>query len=120
MFSTKNGRSFNGDSWENFCQLCFKTKYVSEGYQAMPADVRGDLGIEGFTRTGKVFQCYCPDTNTSHIKLYEDQRDKITTDLNKLSKNKNVLPNYLGETIIKEWIFVTPEYSNKDLVILIM
>lgn len=116
MFNTKSGFSFDGDKWENFCQVCFKLKYESEGYQAMPADVKGDLGIEGFTRTGKVFQCYCPDTNSSHIKLYEDQRDKMTTDLGKLSKNKEVLPKYLGDVIIRDWIFVTPEYSNKDLI----
>ena len=116
MFTTKTGLSFDGDKWENFCQVCFRLKYDNDGYQAMPADVKGDLGIEGFTRTGKVFQCYCPDTNTSHIKLYEDQRDKMTTDLGKLHKNRNLLPKYLGNVIVKEWIFVTPEYSNKDLI----
>lgn len=116
MYSTKKGLSFDGDKWENFCQVCFRLKYENEGYQAMPADVKGDLGIEGFTRTGKVFQCYCPDSNTNNIKLYEDQRDKMSTDLGKLFKNRDVLPNYLGEVIIKQWIFVVPEYSNKDLI----
>jgi hypothetical protein len=27
----------------------------------MPAHTKGDLGIEGFIRTGVVFQCYCSD-----------------------------------------------------------
>lgn len=52
--------TYDGNSWEDFCQICLKLKFESEGYQELPA-WQGDMGIEGFTRTGKVFQCYCPD-----------------------------------------------------------
>lgn len=64
-------------------------KYEVEGYQEMSAHTDGDLGIEGFTRTGVVFQCYCPDEEYDSTKLYEHQRDKITKDLGKLKNIRN-------------------------------
>lgn len=116
MYKTVYG-TFTGNNWEEFCQQCFKKKYEHEGYQEMPATFKGDLGIEGFTtRTGKVFQCYCPDEEYIPTKLYEAQRDKITTDLKKLQTYQVELKPYLSGTKIKEWIFVTPGYSNKELV----
>ena len=73
MYNTKFG-PYDGNSWEDLMQLCFRLKYESEYYQSIPAS-SGDCGIEGFTKTGKVFQCYCPDNNMSSADLYEKQRD---------------------------------------------
>lgn len=114
MFKTTIG-DFDGNSWETFCQQCFRLKYETEGYQYMPA-INGDYGIEGFTRTGLVFQCYCPDNNTDSNTLYEAQRDKITADLKKLETYETHLKSYIRENLIKRWILVTPEYRKKDLV----
>ncbi|MCU6711479.1 hypothetical protein M6D81_22540 [Paenibacillus sp. J5C_2022] len=115
MIRTRYG-SYNGDTWEEACQLFLKRKYEIDGYQEMSAHTHGDLGVEGFTRSGIVFQCYCPDEEYESRKLYEAQRDKITTDLNKLSKNKKELLRYLGNTKIKKWIFLTPIVRNKELI----
>jgi hypothetical protein len=114
MYKTQHG-NFNGDTWEEFCQICFKRKYEAEGYQEMPA-WQGDLGIEGFTRTGVLFQCYCPDEEYAPDELYEKQRDKITTDLKKLITNEKDLISYLKTIKVKQWIFVTPGYKKKDIV----
>ncbi len=114
MYNTKHG-TFDGTTWEDFCQLCFKRKYEADGYQEMPA-WQGDLGIEGFTRTGILFQCYCPDEEYAADELYEKQRDKITTDLGKLVTNESKLKDYLKDTKVKQWIFVTPGYKKKDIV----
>ena len=114
MYKTEYG-DFDGNSWEDFCQMCFKHKYEKDGYQELPA-WQGDLGIEGYTREGKVFQCYCPDENYNFDILYEKQRDKITKDLKKIKKNQNELKKYLGSQKIVCWIFVTPEYKNKELI----
>lgn len=108
-------RTFDGNSWEEFCQVCLKLKFEQEGYQELPA-WQGDLGIEGFTRTGKVFQCYCPDEDYEPQTLYEKQRNKITTDLGKLEKNEAELKKYLNGILIQQWIFLTPMYKNKELV----
>lgn len=114
MYKTEYG-NFNGTTWEEFCQICFKKKYESDGYQEMPA-WQGDLGIEGFTRTGVLFQCYCPDEEYAPDDLYEKQRDKITKDLKKLVTNEPELKGYLKSIKVKQWIFVTPGYKKKDIV----
>lgn len=114
MYKTEHG-NFNGTTWEEFCQICFKRKYELEGYQEMPA-WQGDLGIEGFTRTGTLFQCYCPDEEYAPDDLYEKQRDKITIDLKKLISNEAELKHYLKNIKVKLWIFVTPGYKKKDIV----
>lgn len=114
MYKTEHG-NFNGTTWEEFCQICFKRKYESVGYQEMPA-WQGDLGIEGFTRNGILFQCYCPDEEYAPDDLYIKQRDKITTDLKKLISNENELKHYLKSIKIKQWIFVTPGFKKKDIV----
>lgn len=115
MYKTRHG-SFTGDTWEEFCQTCFKIKYESDGYQEMPV-WQGDLGIEGFTRNGILFQCYCPDEEYAADELYDKQRDKITRDLSKLIKNKKDLQKYLGGNKICKWIFVTPGYKKRDIVL---
>ncbi|MCY8918568.1 hypothetical protein MOE20_19495 [Bacillus atrophaeus] len=107
---------YNGDSWEEHCQTILKMKYESDGYQEMIAHTNGDLGIEGFTRTGIVFQCYCPDDEYDPTKLYEHQRDKVTKDLKKLATYKEKLLEFFQGIKIKKWIFLTPKVTNKQLV----
>lgn len=110
MFKTTVG-VFDGRSWENLCQLVFKRKYGADGYQQIPA-TPGDYGLEGFTSiSGFGFQCYCPEKHYSSRETYENHRDKITTDLSKLKTNSKDLSEILGTTKIKQWIFVTPEFT---------
>jgi len=115
MYKTIHG-VYNGNTWEDFCQQCLKRKHEADGYHEMPHTFKGDLGIEGYTRTGVLFQCYCPDMEYDPKKLYEEQRDKITKDLNKLIANQKELRPYFGDIKICRWIFITPGYSNKELV----
>lgn len=114
MIKAKFG-AYDGNTWEELCQVCLKLKFESEGYQELPA-WQGDMGIEGFTRTGKAFQCYCPDEDYEPRTLYEKQRDKITKDLNKLEVNIKELKDYLKDIRIVQWIFLTPLYRNKELI----
>jgi len=115
MLRTSFG-TYNGSSWEEHCQTFLKIKYEAQGYQEMTAHTNGDLGIEGFTRTGIVFQCYCPDEYYDSTKLYNHQRDKITTDLGKLKKYKKQLLKFFQGVKIKKWIFLTPMITNKELI----
>lgn len=112
MFNTDFG-PFDGDSWEQICQLAFKLKYCNQNYQSIPA-TPGDFGIEGFTRDGTVFQCYCPDFDLPAKDLYDKQRDKITTDIAKIKQYADDLQR-LGVTSIKKWILVTPRMGKNDL-----
>ena len=101
-----------GDAWEEYCQKILRLCY--DDYQEVPAQFGGDYGIEGFTRSGLVFQCYCPDEDPSGNDLYEKQRDKITKDINKLVKNATAISE-LGAGTIREWHFLTPRYNNHNL-----
>ncbi len=114
MIKTEFG-TFDGNKWESISQLCFKNNFREESYQEIKA-TPGDFGIEGFTRTGKAFQCYCPDEHYSTDKLYEKHRDKITKDLKKLKTYEKQLLKILGNTKIKKWYFVTPTYAKNEIV----
>ncbi len=114
MIRTEYG-AFDGNKWESVSQLCFKNNFREESYQEIKA-TPGDFGIEGFTRTGKVFQCYCPNEHYSAKELYENHRDKITADLKKLKTYEKQLQKVLGTTKIKKWYFVTPIYAKNEIV----
>lgn len=114
MIKTEYG-NFDGDRWEKISQICFKRRYENEAYFEIIASP-GDYGIEGFTRTGKAFQCYCPDEHYTQNVLYDKQRDKITTDLKKLKIHEKALTKKLGGTLISKWYFVSPSYSKNDIV----
>lgn len=105
----------DGNQWEEYCQKLFRIKYNENDYQEIPARFAGDLGLEGFTRTGEAFQCYCPNDNPPAKELYESQRKKITDDIKKLIKNEYELKKILGNTKIRRWYLVTPGYEDKAL-----
>lgn len=107
MTTTKYG-NFDGNEWERVCQVCFHLKYEKDSYQEVKASP-GDYGIEGFTRAGDVFQCYCPEKDYTQDELYEKVRDKITRDLEKLNTYQVQLKSKLNGTKIKRWVFVTPK-----------
>ncbi|MDR0226042.1 MAG: hypothetical protein LBI66_06450 [Burkholderiaceae bacterium] len=107
---------FDGNSWERLCQLVFKRKFTVDGYLHIPA-TPGDYGLEGFTKTtGCGYQCYCPEKAYSTRELYEKQRNKITSDLNKLQSNQADLLKILGSTKLRRWHLVTPTIAHNDLI----
>jgi hypothetical protein len=114
MINTEYGK-FDGDKWEKLCQICFKQNFRKEAYQEIKA-TPGDFGLEGFTRKGKAFQCYCPDEHYSANILYEKQRDKITKDLKKIKTYESQLRKFFGDTKINKWYFVTPICGKNDII----
>lgn len=103
----------DGNAWEEYCQKLLRIRH--QDYQKVPARFGGDLGVEGFTFSGLVFQCYCPDDNPFGKDLYEKQRAKITRDISKLIRHADKI-SALGAGVIKEWHFLTPDYDSRDLV----
>lgn len=106
--------NLDGDSWEQWCDGCYRDRYQSANFTKVPATYKGDAGIEGFTTSGVVYQCYCPEKDYSDNELYDNQRDKLTRDIVKLLKNGDKLKK-LGVHLIREWHFVTPEYRDKRI-----
>ena len=109
------GSDLDGDSWEKLCNECYRIHYDKEHYTEIPAASQGDAGIEGFTITGIVTQCYCPERAYSDEDLYAHQRDKMTKDIAKLLNNGERLIK-LGVPMIHEWHFLVPEYLDKRIV----
>lgn len=108
----------DGDSWESVCQDCYRLRYQNDHYQKIESTHDGDTGIEGFTKSGVVFQSYCPEKEYDTQSLYEHLRDKVTRDIGKLIKEKNIeKQKQLGVSTIKEWHFVTPKCSDSRLLI---
>ncbi len=114
MFITNYG-SFNGNTWEDMFQIILKRKYMDVGYVRVKASP-GDFGIEGYTKDGKTFQCYCPNMHVDSNTYYEKQRVKITNDINKLKVNQKELSEILGGVKLKKWILVTPNIAHRDLI----
>lgn len=100
-----------GNAWEELCVKCYRLRYQKEHYTPIPAVQGGDAGIEGFTHNGIVHQCYCPEREYSEDELYGHQRNKLTTDIQKLISNGKRLKE-LGVPIISEWHFNIPEYKD--------
>ena len=114
MFVTTYG-NFDGKSWEDMFQIILKRKYMIVNYQRVKASP-GDFGIEGFTKDGQTFQCYCPDMLTDDKTLYEKQRDKITKDINKLKTNSKEIKEIFGGVKLQKWILITPHIGHRDLI----
>lgn len=106
----------DGNSWESTINSCYRLRYQSDGYQEIPAEYKGDGGIEGFTKSGVVYQCYCPEKEYSTDDLYTHLRDKLTRDIEKfITPRYSDLLKKLGIRIVKEWHFVIPTYKDRRI-----
>lgn len=107
----------DGNSWEALCDSCYRMRYQDVHYQKVQAVIGGDAGIEGFTKTGIVYQCYCPERNYNDDELYGHLRNKMTTDISKLvnlTYAKRL--KELGITEIREWHLVIPQYKDSRII----
>jgi hypothetical protein len=108
---------WSGDDWQEWCDLLFHARHAPAGYVRVPDVDGGDLGIEGYSvdGTGCMYQCYASET-VDLRKRYEDQRDKITTDLRKLVSNQTRIVQLVGTHCMRSWILVVPLHDSKELV----
>ncbi|WP_102798904.1 hypothetical protein [Bowmanella denitrificans] len=94
--------------WENYFKDIVRLHYKPANYRDVPDKHVGDFGIECYTLTGHVFQCYLPEQVTEVNKLVDSQRRKINADIKKFSeKNINELSKLFGELVITRWILAT-------------
>ncbi|MBG9756084.1 hypothetical protein J2B92_12440 [Lysinibacillus sphaericus] len=110
--------SLDGNFWEELIVKCYRMRYQGQHFTPIPANYKGDGGIEGFTKSGIAIQCYCPeDLNSSNQVLYDKLRDKMTKDINKfidIDYAKRL--KKMGLPIIKEWHFVTPIIKDNRII----
>lgn len=106
--------NLDGKHWEEWCDACYRDRYQHDHFVKVQSNYLGDAGIEGFTKSGIVYQCYCPEKVVTDDDLYNQLRDKMTRDITKFLNNGDRLKK-LGVRIVREWHFVIPEYRDKRI-----
>lgn len=108
--------NIRGNEWEDLCEACLQEKYKNEIFVPVSARTHGDWGMDGFTKTGIIFQCYNPDEeNLGAKELYEKLRIKMNNDLKKVEKYKNEIKELMEGQKVKLWILLTYEIPNKEI-----
>jgi hypothetical protein len=105
------------NDWEQHIQQVLKLRYAQPvgSYQHIPADIKGDCGLEGFAIDGTAYQCYACQNWTDFSVLLDHQKNKMTVDIGKLLKNEAELLTILGDIRIGIWNFVLPFWNDKEL-----
>ncbi|MEP0354419.1 hypothetical protein [Paraglaciecola sp.] len=112
-----SNKIWTSKEWESHANDLLRERYQSSSsYIPIPDTDGGDGGIEGFSLDGNAYQMYCAENPMTVKKLYEDQRDKMTTDIGKFINNTGKMSGYFGETKIKRWILVVPTHKSRHLV----
>jgi hypothetical protein len=106
---------WSGDDWQEFCIQILRLRFGAD-LHVVPDKDRGDLGIEAFARDGSAYQCYAAEEPLSTERLYEKQRDKMTTDIEKLCRNEAELLLLLGPIQIRMWGFLVPRFDSRRLI----
>jgi hypothetical protein len=112
-----DAKPWNSNAWEEHIQRVLKVRYAQPvgSYQHIPAEIRGDCGLEGFAVDGTAYQCYAAQNWTDFGILLKHQKNKMTTDIGKLVKKEAELLTILGDIRIGIWNFVLPFWNDKEL-----
>lgn len=103
-------------AWEEYFKSIVRMHYKPENYCDLPDTHGGDFGIECFTLSGHVFQCYRPDESSDVSKLLRAQQRKISTDIKKFTKdNVDDFKKLFGDLKISRWILATPHNKSSKL-----
>lgn len=102
--------------WEQYFKSIIRLHYKPANCCDMPDAQNGDFGIECYTLSGHVFQCYLPEQASDVEKLVKAQRRKINSDILKFTtKYKDDLELLFGDTKISRWVLATPYNKSSKL-----
>jgi hypothetical protein len=107
--------NLDGNNWERRVKAWLRLRHPGT-FEEVPSDHHGDFGIEGFSRDGIAYQCYAPKSVLKTKDLYENQRNKITEDINKFINNSGELAKLFKDLKIHSWWLVVPEHKSGKLV----
>jgi hypothetical protein len=109
-----SSKQWDPKEWEDHINLILQIHHGLSNYFRIPDKHKGDAGIEGYSMDGSAYQAYAPEQCRVH-ELYEKQRTKLTTDINKFIKNKAELEKLIYKTKVKRWVLVVPNHVSKEL-----
>ncbi|MWU82958.1 hypothetical protein GP940_32170, partial [Escherichia coli] len=102
--------------WEQYFKSIIRLHYKPANCCDLPDSQNGDFGIECYTLSRHVFQCYLPEQSSDIEKLVKAQRKKINNDISKFTtKYKADLELLFGDTKISRWILATPYSKSAKL-----
>lgn len=109
-------RAWKGDEWQAFALQLVQLRHGAENVQVVPDAVRGDAGLEFFTTSGCLYQCYAPQEASDVAKAASAMKAKAGTDLPKLAKYKDKIEPILSGIVASRWILLCPFLDNKEVV----
>ena len=89
---------------------------MAQNVQVVPDSVGGDAGLEFFTTSGCLYQCYAPEETSDVAKAASAMKAKAGRDLPKLAKFKDKIEPILCGIPASRWILLCPFLDNKDVV----
>ena len=103
-------------NWEHYFKDIVKLHYKPANYRDVPDQHIGDFGIECYSLSGHVFQCYLPEQLADIKKLVESQRAKINKDIKKFTVTYvGDIKKLFGKLVISRWILATPVNNSAKL-----
>lgn len=109
-------RAWKGDEWQTFALQLVQRRHGPENVQVVPDSVGGDAGLEFFTTSGCLYQCYAPEETSDIAKAASAMKAKAGRDLPKLVKYKDKIEPILCGIPVSRWILLCPFLDNKDVV----
>jgi hypothetical protein len=91
-------------------------RHGPENVQVVPDSVGGDAGLEFFTTSGCLYQCYAPEETSDVAKAASGMKAKAGRDLPKLVKYKAKIEPILCGIAASRWILLCPFLDNKEVV----
>lgn len=106
-----------GSQWQSLCVRVLYEEYGAGDLIEVPDHDRGDAGIEAFTISGYVFQCYAPEgeplTNKERVKR---QKNKLDDSVSKFIKNAEKLTELIPNGVkVHRYVVLVPLVSSKDV-----
>lgn len=108
-------RQIGGDEWEKEMLALLGKRYSPGDFFEVPADDKGDLGMDAVGRDGVVYQFYAPQEPLSNKELKKKQKKKIYDDLKKLVDKQAEHKRVLGNITVSRWMLLVPRLKSKDV-----
>jgi hypothetical protein len=103
--------------WEIYSTQILRHRY---GIELIPVPDKsgGDGGLDAYVRSGYAWQMYACENEPLQPRIrYDLQRGKITKDVGKLQKYSGRVSDILGNTVLTDWILMTPYHESSDLIV---
>lgn len=109
---------FSGNDWQNLCVRVLHEHHPGSELVEVPDDDRGDAGLEAFSLSGCVYQCYAPEGEPLSTQLrYQKQRNKMSADVGKFITNAHKITKLLPpDLLVSRWVLLVPYINSRQLV----